>query len=298
MQFKNLFLFVVCSLIWGTTWIVIKFQIDTTTAINSVFYRFLFAAILMFLFNFFVTKKNLKYPLKNHIYFALLGFFNFSLNYILTYTAEEKINSGLVAITFTSLIYFNMVGLTIWFKRPVSKNVFLGGVLGAIGITLLFFKELSEWRTQGPILSGVLIGILATFFASTGNMFSFKNHQLKIPVVVFNSYGMLYGALLTLFIGICNGETFHFPTQTSFIFSLMYLVVFGTVIAFWAYQTLIGTMGADRAGYSSIISPMIAVVISSIFENVKFTLFIILGIIFCLLGNVISLKKSKTNIIK
>jgi drug/metabolite transporter (DMT)-like permease len=288
----------VCSLIWGTTWIVIKFQIDTTTAINSVFYRFLFAAILMFLFNFFVTKKNLKYPLKNHIYFALLGFFNFSLNYILTYTAEEKINSGLVAITFTSLIYFNMVGLTIWFKRPVSKNVFLGGVLGAIGITLLFFKELSEWRTQGPILSGVLIGILATFFASTGNMFSFKNHQLKIPVVVFNSYGMLYGALLTLFIGICNGETFHFPTQTSFIFSLMYLVVFGTVIAFWAYQTLIGTMGADRAGYSSIISPMIAVVISSIFENVKFTLFIILGIIFCLLGNVISLKKSKTNIIK
>lgn len=293
MQFKNIILFVVCSLIWGTTWLVIKFQIDTTTAINSVFYRFLFAAILMFVFNFFVTKKNLKYPLINHCYFALLGFFNFSLNYILTYIAEEKLNSGLVALTFTSLIYFNMIGLKVWFKRPISKNVFLGGVLGAIGITLLFFKELSEWRTQGSILSGVLIGILATFFASTGNMFSFKNHQLKIPVVVFNSYGMLYGALLTLVIGLISGETFHFPTQNSFIFSLMYLVVFGTVIAFWAYQTLIGTIGADRAGYSSIISPMIAVVVSSIFENVKFTPFIVVGIIFCLLGNVISLKTIK-----
>src|ERR1700740_3550569 len=123
MKSKNYLLFTICSLIWGTTWMVIKFQIDSTSAVVGVFYRFLLAAILMFLFNHFVTKKSLRYPLRNHLFFFLQGFFNFSLNYILTYVAEEKLSSGLVALTFTLLVYFNMVGMKVWFKKPISKNV-------------------------------------------------------------------------------------------------------------------------------------------------------------------------------
>lgn len=289
MKSKNFFLFTICSLIWGTTWMVIKFQIDSTSAVVGVFYRFLLAAILMFLFNHFVTKKSLRYPLRNHLFFFLQGFFNFSLNYILTYVAEEKLSSGLVALTFTLLVYFNMIGMKIWFKKPISKNVFFGGLLGAFGIICLFWKEI--FGVNSSPLIGVAIGIIATLSASTGNMFAFKNYQEKIPVVVFNSYGMLYGALCTLVIGLVRHENFHLPMTSSFILSLFYLAIFGSVIAFWAYQTLVGTMGADRAAYSSIIAPMIAVLVSSVFENVKFTPFIVVGIILCLLGNILSLKK-------
>lgn len=297
MNSRNITLFTICSLIWGTTWFVIKFQIDSTTPIVSVFWRFLLAAALMFIFNFFITKKSLSYPLKNHVFFFLQGIFNFSLNYILTYMAEEKMSSGLVALTFTSLVYFNMLGLRLWFKKSISKNVLWGGLLGAFGITLLFWKEILEFQSgSGPVL-GVMIGIVATFFASTGNMFAFKNHTLKIPVVVFNSFGMLYGALFSLVIGLINNENFSIPTSSSFLFSLFYLAVFGTVIAFWAYQTLVGTIGADRAAYSSIIAPMIAVVVSNIFENVAFTPYLVGGIIFCLLGNLLSLKKDKERIL-
>jgi drug/metabolite transporter (DMT)-like permease len=268
---------------------VIKFQIDSTSAVVGVFYRFLLAAILMFLFNHFVTKKPLRYPLRNHLFFFLQGFFNFSLNYILTYVAEEKLSSGLVALTFTLLVYFNMIGMKIWFKKPISKNVFFGGLLGAFGIICLFWKEI--FGVNSSPLIGVAIGIIATLSASTGNMFAFKNYQEKIPVVVFNSYGMLYGALCTLVIGLVRHENFHLPMTSSFILSLFYLAIFGSVIAFWAYQTLVGTIGADRAAYSSIIAPMIAVLVSSVFENVKFTPFIVVGIVLCLLGNVLSLKK-------
>lgn len=291
MKSQNTILFVTCSLIWGTTWLVIKFQIDSTSPVVGVFYRFLLAAILMFLFNHFITKKALRYPPLNHLFFFLQGIFNFSLNYILTYMAEEKMSSGLVALTFTSLVYFNMLGMRVWFKKPISKNVFWGGLMGAFGIILLFWKEIAGFQSGTGPIAGVLIGVLATFFASSGNMFAYKSHSLKIPVVVFNSFSMLYGAIFSLGIGLIRHENFTLPTTSSFLFSLIYLAVFGTVIAFWAYQTLVGTIGADRAAYSSIISPMIAVVVSSVFENVAFTPYIIGGIFFCLLGNLISLKK-------
>lgn len=291
MKSQNFLLFMICSLIWGTTWLVIKFQIDSTSPVVGVFYRFLLAALLMFAFNYFITKKPLSYPVKNHLFFFLQGVFNFSFNYILTYIAEQKMTSGLVALTFTALVYFNMLGLWFWFKKPISKNVFWGGFIGAIGIFLLFFKEILNYHSGLGSVTGVLIGILATFFASTGNMFAYKNHLLKVPVVIFNSYGMLYGAFTSLLIGLITHKSFVIPTTPSFIFSLLYLTVFGTVIAFWAYQTLVGSMGADRAAYSSVISPMIAVVVSSLFEDIHFTPVIMAGILFCLLGNIISFKK-------
>ncbi|MGZ3788266.1 MAG: DMT family transporter [Bacteriovorax sp.] len=293
MRSRNFYLFAICSLIWGTTWLVIKFQIDSTSPVVGVFYRFLLAAILMFLFNHFVTKRPLAYPLKNHLFFFLQGLFNFCLNYILTYLAEEKMSSGLVALTFTTLVYFNMLGMRVWFKKSISKNVFLGGLLGALGIALLFSKEILEFKAGTGPIAGVLIGIIATFFASTGNMFAFKNFKLQIPVVIFNAYGMLYGALGCLIIGLIRHENFAYPMSVRFTLALLYLALFGSVIAFWAYQTLVGTIGADRAAYSSIIAPVIAVTASSIFENVKFTPFMLAGIFFCLLGNLLSLKKDE-----
>jgi drug/metabolite transporter (DMT)-like permease len=291
MKTRDYVLFSTCSLIWGTTWLVIKFQIDSTGPVVGVFYRFLIAATLMFTFNHFYSKNSLIYPLKNHLFFILQGIFNFSLNYILTYFVEEKMNSGLVALTFTTLVYFNMLGLRIWFKKPISKNVFWGGVIGAIGIILLFSKEIFSFNSGLGSMSGIFLGILATFFASTGNMFAYKNHLLKIPVVVFNSYGMLYGALCSLAIGIIRQDNFSIPSNMSFFISLFYLSLFGTVIAFWCYQTLMVNIGADRAAYSSIVSPMIAVVVSNLFEKVSFTPFLLLGMAFCLFGNIISLKK-------
>lgn len=291
MNSRNALLFTVCSLIWGTTWFAIKFQVDSTSAIVGVFYRFLIAAIMMFLINIIFIKKTLNFPWANHRFFILQGLFNFCLNYILTYAAEQSISSGLVAVTFSTLIYFNMLGMRVIYKKEISKNVVHGAVLGFLGMVCLFWKEIANFNADSATIVGIIIGIVATFFASIGNMFAYKNHMLKIPVMTFNAWGMLYGAAFSLIFGLIMRENFTFPTTTPFILSLGYLSLFGTVIAFWAYQTLVGTIGADRAAYTSIINPVIAMLISSFFENIVFTPQLFLGILLCFAGNLIALRK-------
>lgn len=291
MNSRNILLFSVCSLIWGTTWFVIKFQIDSTSPIVGVFFRYLLATIMMFAINLIFIKKTLKFPFANHRFFMLQGFFNFCLNYILTYVSEQHINSGLVALTFTMLIYFNMLGMKLIYKKEIYRNVIYGAIMGFFGIIFLFWREIANFSADKMTIYGIVIGIIATLCASIGNMFAYKNHQLKVPVMTFNAWGMLYGTCFSLIIGLVSGENFSFPTTSSFILSLTYLSFFGTVVAFWAYQTLVGTIGADRAAYTSIISPVIAVVISSMFENIVFTPQLFIGILLCFFGNLVALKK-------
>ena len=293
MNQRNLFLFVLCTLIWGTTWLVIKFQIDSTSAIVGVFYRFAIATLFMWMINLIFIRKNFRFPPRTHFFFMLHGLFNFCLNYILTYISEKYISSGLVAITFSLLIYFNMLMLKLIYGMKVSRNVFFGALLGFLGITLIFSGEILSMDTSSNGVWGIVIGIIATFCASCGNMVAFYHHKNKIPVMTFNAYGMMYGTLISLFIGLAMGDNFTLPTTSSFLLSLIYLSLFGTVIAFWSYQTLVGEMGADRAAYTSIISPMLAVLVSSVFENIPFTPMLVIGIICCLLGNLLALKKPR-----
>lgn len=294
MNSRNILLFAVCSLIWGTTWFVIKFQIDSTSPVVGVFYRYLLAAIIMLIINIVFIKKTLKYPFANHKFFILQGLFNFCLNYILTYISEKYINSGLVALTFTALIYFNMFGMNLIYKKVISRNVILGAVLGFVGIILLFWREIINFNADRVTIYGIFIGVVATLFASAGNMFAYKNHLMKVPVMTFNMYGMIYGALFSFIIALTSGQSFSLPMTSTFLWSLTYLSFFGTVVAFWAYQTLVGTLGAERAAYTSIISPVIAIVISIIFENVLFTPQLLAGMIFCFAGNLLALKKTRT----
>ncbi len=293
MNSRNILLFSICSLIWGTTWFVIKFQIDSTSPIVGVFYRYVLAAIMMLIINIVFIRQTLKYPFANHKFFILQGLFNFCLNYILTYISEKYINSGLVALTFTALIYFNMFGMNQIYKKVISRNVIYGAVLGFIGIVLLFWKEIMNFNADKMTVYGIIIGIVATLFASIGNMFAYKNHLMKVPVMTFNMYGMMYGAVFSLIIGLISGQGFALPMTSSFLWSLTYLSFFGTVVAFWAYQTLVGTIGAERAAYTSIISPVIAIGISMIFENVVFTPQLFAGIVFCFAGNYLALKRPR-----
>jgi drug/metabolite transporter (DMT)-like permease len=291
MNKEEWFLFSICSLIWGTTWYVILFQIDATTPTVAVFYRYLLAAVIMFGINILFLKRSLIFPIKNHLYFLGLGFFNFCLNYNLTYNAEKYINTGLVALTFTSLIYFNMLGMKLFFKKPIRGQVFWGAVIGFIGIACLFKKEIFESSFTSTTTIGVVIGLLATLSASIGNMFGTKNYSFKIPVLTYNAFGMLYGALFTLGYGLLTQEDFTLPLTTPFLSSLLYLSIFGTVIAFWSYQTLSGKIGPEKAAYTSLVSPVIAVIISHLYEGITFNFFLVIGMILCLLGNYIALKK-------
>lgn len=290
MKNKNIILYLLVSLIWGTTWLVIKYQIENTGVVAGVFYRFLISAMILFILNYFLKNK-LSYSFREHRFFILQGIFNFSINYILTYLSERYVSSAFIALTFTTLIYFNMLGLYLFYQKKIETNAILGTIIGGIGIFLIFSKQILNSDLNQTELSGIIIGIIATLSASLGNMASIKNHQAKIPVLVFNAWAMLYGSIFSLFVGIVLGESFSFNPNIAFLSSLFYLTVFGTVVAFYAYQTLIIEIGAHKAAYTSIISPIIAVFVSMAYENFVLTKMIILGMILAILGNYLVLKR-------
>lgn len=293
MGLQNTILFLITSFIWGTTWFVIRFQIDSTSPVAGVFYRFFLATIIMFLINWIFIRKPMKYSWSYHRFFLLQGLFNFCINYLLTYVAEKTVSSGLVAVTFTTLIYFNMIGMKVFYQKQITKNLVIGSIVGFLGILLLFWKEIAQSNFNEATILGIIIGVVATFCASLGNLAAYKNHLNKVPVMTFNSYSMLYGTIFSLIIGLVLKQSFYFPTTSLFVGSLLYLAIFGTVLTFWAYQTLVGNLGAEKAAYTSLISPVIAITFSILFEGVTFNILMFVGMILCFTGNYLALKKSR-----
>lgn len=290
---SNLFLFFTCAGIWGSTWIVIKYQLIGPDPVVSVLYRFVISTTLMFLFTYFMQQR-LRYPIRYHWVFLFQGTCNFSINYIFTYWAEQHAPSALVATTFTLLVAYNIIGMKVFYKKKIQPMVYLGAFLGIIGVIFIFSNELSHFKNRSSNIMGLAFGLIATFFASSGNILAYKNHLNKVPVSAATFWGMFYGTLVTLFLALVQNRefTFHFPP--TYWLSLLYLSIFGTVIAFGAYFTLVGRIGAERAGYTSILSPVIAVILSMLLENLQLTSYLVIGLLFCLFGNFITLR-SKNN---
>lgn len=290
-RFENLILYAICTLIWGSTWLVITFQVDAASPVTSVFWRFLLSAGILWAFSLWKKFDLFNYSRRHHILFAGQGILMFSINYMLTYVAETMISSGLVALSFTLLVYYNMFGMRLFFKKPITRNVIWGSLLGGVGIVFIFLNEILHFDSQSKTIWGLLIGFLATLSASLGNMVAQKSYQLRIPVVITNTWGMLYGSLFTLIIALALGHDLAIPLTPRFLGALFYLALFGSVIAFGAYLSLAGRIGAEKAAYTSVLSPVIALTLSSFFEDFHWTPFIILGVVLCLLGNVLTLTR-------
>lgn len=289
-RLENLVLYSICTLIWGSTWLVITYQVDAASPATSVFWRFLIAAGVLFGFCWW-KKINLKYSGREHLLFLAQGIFMFSINYLFTYVAETMISSGLVALSFTALVYSNIFGMRIFFKRPITKNVILGSLLGGTGIIFIFLNEILNFNPNSKTIIGLSLGFLGTLSASAGNMMAQKIYHLRIPVTVTNAFGMLYGSLFTLGVALIHGESLNIPLTSRFLGALLYLSLFGSVIAFGAYLSLAGKIGAEKAAYTSVISPILALILSSFFEDFKWTPYIVAGVLLCLLGNILTLTK-------
>lgn len=286
----NGLLYFIVLIVWGSTWFAIKFQIESTSPLTSVFYRFLLATLICGALV-IARKSSLKFTRRQHLWFALQGLCLYSMNYIIFYQAEKFIASGLVAATFTLVIYLNMFGQQIFLKRKTSSQVFLSAIIGGAGITLLFWDQLRNFQTDISGIHGLLLGLLGTVFASMGNIISARNQGEKIPILSNNFWSLMYGTGFTCILLLMSGESFSIPWTPVYLASLAYLALFGTVIAFQAYLTLIGRIGPDRAAYANVMTPVIALMLSSVFEDFHWQWFTMAGALLCLAGNYFALKK-------
>ncbi len=282
-------LYAITVLIWGSTWFAIEFQLGVVAPEVSVAYRYLAAA--SFLFIWCKSKGlSLKFNLKSHRWFALMGLFMFCLNYILAYRAQIHITSALSAIAISAMLWMNILNARLFFGVRVDSRIYLGAALGIAGIVVLFGPRVGELSLTDGVLFGSILAVTGALMASFGNMASQAAQKDKLPVMQSNAWSMLYGGLLTSVLALAQGHRFNFDWSAGYVISLAYLTIFGSVIAFGAYLTLLGRIGAHRAGYATVAFPVVALTLSMIFEGLALDGFIAIGFVLVLAGNLLVLR--------
>lgn len=258
----------------------------------SIAYRFSLAAAALFSFS-LLTRKNLKFSRRDHLFFLLSGAFMFCFNYLAIYLAESVLPSGLVAVTMTTLIFLNAVNNRIFLKAKLVVKTLVGGLLGVAGLGLIFYPELSSFSMTGASGVAFLLCMSGALFASLGNTAAQVCHRRNIPVMQMQCYAMAYGAALMLGSALVRGVPLAFETTPGYIGSLLYLAVFGSVAAFMSYLTLLKNIGSDKAAYVTLVSPLVALLVSTVFEGYVWTAPALFGVLFIVAGNTVALRKHR-----
>lgn len=279
-------------LIWGSTWLAITFQLGVVDPLVSVVYRFSLAALLLLGYC-RLAGLNLRFSRQDHLFMALQGLLLFAVNYWLFYIAETVLASGLVAVVFSTMVVMNMVNGALFLRTPLNARVLLGAVLGLSGISLVFWPELASFSLDDQGLYGLLLSLAATFSASLGNIASARNQKFRLPILQTNAFGMAYGALSMGLVALFGGYDFGFELTFSYVASLLYLTIFGSIIAFGCYLSLVGRIGVDRAAYVTLLFPLVALVLSTLYEGYRWTGLALAGVVLILLGNMLVLRKQQ-----
>ena len=288
---STIFLFIATLLCWGPTWYVIKFQLGTVDPMVSVFYRF-FLASLIILLACVIKKLPLKFSLKEHFYIAVLGILLFNVNYVIFYLSTQYLISGFVALCFSSILFMNVINNIIFHKNLPNIKTILGGAIGTMGLIFIFFDEISNFTFSNMTSYGIFLGIIATYFASLGNLVSAHTSKINLPVVPVTGYGMLYGSISLLIFLLITKTPFNFEYSLKYNVSLVYLSVFGSVFGFSLYLSLIKKIGSNDAAYVAIIMPLIALLVSTLFEELMWNVNLVIGAIMIIFGNILILKKN------
>lgn len=282
---NSLGLYLTSVLIWGSTWLVITLQLGTVPPAVSIVYRFALAGLVLLAWA-RLKSLRLRFSRGDHLWMALQGGLLFGLNYLCVYIAETEITSGLVAVVFSLLVVLNIIGTRIFFGTPLKPSTLLGAALGIAGVALVFLPELSRSTGNGDSALGVSLAFVGALSASLGNIVAYRNHGRGLPVVQMNAFGMLYGALLIAMFALVTRQHFLFEWTLRYVLSLAYLALFGSILAFGAFLVLLGKFGADRAGYVTVAIPVVAVLLSSLFEGLRWHATLVIGILLCLAGNI------------
>ena len=289
MKLRQILYFVIPCFIWGSTWFAIKFQLGQVDPLVSVGYRFLIAGLLLMVFS-LVRKLNMRFTLREHLLMILQGIILFGFNYWLVYLAETNLTSGIVAIIFSFSIFTNIFFNYLLLKGKIRIEVMAGAILGIAGTFLIFNHELGNSEQIAIGYQALLFCFGSIVLASLGNILSKYNQTRKLPVIQTNAFGMTYGSLAMLLMVPLSGRSFSFEMSVPYVVSLFYLAIFGSIVAFTLYLKLVGDIGPDRAGYTTLVAPVIALIISSFFENYQWGIVAVFGVLLLFAGNILALK--------
>ena len=287
-----LILYAIVVLIWGSTWAAIPYQLGVVAEEVSVAYRFAIGALVLYVYAIIAGKK-IRLPLRCYPMVIAQGLLLFCINYFFVYYGTAYVTSGLVAVVFSSIVVCNAFFERVFFRTPLEGRLLVASSLGILGIALIFWPEVSMLSLQDQTVFGVLMVLIAVFTASLGNMAAVINTRRQLPLVAVNAHGMACGALLSVMLALSLGREFSFSYERGYIWSLLFLAVFGSAIAFGCYLALIRKIGSARAAYTSVLFPVVALAISTVVEDYRWSGLAVVGVILTLAGNRLALTRSR-----
>lgn len=274
-------------LIWGLTWTAIRLQVESAQVDVSVFYRFIMASVVALVVLALLGRLQ-RLTLKQHGWLVLQGLTLYSVNFLLIYRAAESMTSGLLAVVFSLAALFNALNGWLWLRLKPTARLYPAVALGITGVALLFWHDLQLGNATG---ASILFAAAGTFWFSMGNLVSIKVRMAQVPLLVANAWAMVYGAVILGIWCLVQGVEWVLPTSVTFWGATVFLAIPGSIIAFYCYITVIQTLGADRAGYATVLFPVVALSVSTWLEGFEWTTTAVLGALLAILGNYVLFRK-------
>lgn len=290
-RFKTWQLFALCVGTWGTTWYAITFQIGHVSPEVGVALRFALAGLTV-LGLCVLRGERLRFTPAQHAIFALQGSLMYGVSYVCVYHAEQNIVSGLVAVGYSASPLVAGLGAHWLFGVPISRRFVLGGLTGVAGVALLFWPEFQHGDGNRNTLLGALFTVGSVLLSTGGSLTASRNRARGLPFWPALGYGMLYGASVAALLALAQGHSFALPAAWSWWTSLLYLALAGSVLTFACFLTLQERIGPGPTGTIGVMTPLLALVVSVIFEGLHPNAYTYAGAALAVTGNVLMLRRA------
>ena len=281
--------FLLLVLIWGSTWLVIKDQLAPAPPAWSVAWRFIIAAAGMSL----VARlggQGFRMTFSGHVLAVIIGLTQFSFNFNLVYEAEMRLTSGIVAVLFGLLLVPNAILSRIFLGHPVTSRFALGSVIGIAGIVLLLLHETRVAEIGGVVGAGVMLVAAAILSVSLANVVQASDTAKSTPLYTLLAWSMMWGMLANIAYAWVVAGPPVIPESPRYWAGVAYLAVIGSVVSFPLYFRLIRDLGAGRAAYNGVLVPVVAMALSTVFEDYRWTWLAAVGAALALVGTVVALR--------
>jgi drug/metabolite transporter (DMT)-like permease len=290
-RFKTWQLFAICVGTWGTTWYAITFQLGHVPPEVGVALRFALAgATILGLCT--LWRHNLRFTPRQHAIFALQGSFMYGVSYVCVYHAEQHVVSGLVAVGYSASPLVAGLGARALFGVRISRRFVLGGVLGIMGVALIFWPEFRSATGSRNVLLGALFTVASVLLSTVGSLTASRNRSRGLPFWPALGFGMLYGAAVCVVLALLQGQSFALPLVPSWWLSLLYLALAGSVLTFACFLTLQDRIGPGPTGTIGVMTPLLALAVSMAFEGFRPGVLTFVGAGLAVSGNVMMLRRA------
>lgn len=284
--------FILLSLIWGSTWLVIKDQIAAMPPSWSVAWRFILAAPAMFALAALRGEKLLISPEGMRLA-VVIGILQFSTNFQLVYASEKYVTSGLVAVIFALALVPNALLGRIFVGAPLSRRFLAGSVVALAGIAMLLLHEYRIATLGGGVLLGIAMASCAVLSVSVSNVAQASQIARRQPLVPLVAWSMLWGAAANVAIALTLSGPPVIDTKLTSLAGIAYLAIIGTVVTFPLYFALIRNWGPGKAAYNGVAVPVVAMALSTLFEGYQWSLLAASGAVLAMIGLLIALSGRK-----